>query len=193
MSNRIAILSHKYKFIYIKAHKTAGSSISAALVQHCGKEDRIRAVPKFKQYTNNPLAEGEEVPEDIWSSYYKMTVIRNPWDYLVSLWWWRKYWFKVKLSFDDFVVRQKDHNGRRCYFNKDGSLVCDHYMRFEHLEKDYTDFCEYTGNPLESPLPRLKTFKREDKRHYREYYTKETKDFVSHKFKRFLKVFDYEF
>ena len=35
------IISHKYKFIFIKTSKTAGSSIEAALSNYCGKHDII--------------------------------------------------------------------------------------------------------------------------------------------------------
>ena len=35
------IISHKHKFIFLKTIKTAGTSIQAALEEHCGKDDII--------------------------------------------------------------------------------------------------------------------------------------------------------
>ena len=35
------IISHRYKFIYLKGHKVAGSSLSLALGKFCGSNDSV--------------------------------------------------------------------------------------------------------------------------------------------------------
>ena len=40
------IISHKYKFIFIKLRKTAGTSLEIALSQYCNKDDIITPISK---------------------------------------------------------------------------------------------------------------------------------------------------
>jgi len=40
------IISHKYKFIFLKTQKTAGTSIEIFLSQHCGKDDIITPITR---------------------------------------------------------------------------------------------------------------------------------------------------
>ncbi len=40
------IISHKYKFIFIKTRKTAGSSIQIYLSEHCGQDDIVSTIDR---------------------------------------------------------------------------------------------------------------------------------------------------
>lgn len=95
------IISHEHRFIFIHIHKTAGESITAALLPSLDRQDvvvanrRIRgARPSWKgprsTYANlgkhSTAAEVQAaVPEGLWSSYYKFAVVREPIDRVLSL------------------------------------------------------------------------------------------------------------
>ncbi len=103
------IISHTHKFIFIKSWKTAGTSIEAALSEYCSGED---IVTPLGDYDFNRSGEGEwihkslnagdfkqhdyaqtikdKLPPEIWQTYFKFSIARNPWDRAVSFFFWEK-------------------------------------------------------------------------------------------------------
>lgn len=105
------IISHTQKFIFIKSLKTAGTSIEAALSQHCGGNDVVVPINAFG---HNRDEKGELVhrgmnadeiyrkigqhvdastirsrePTEVWNNYFKFSITRNPWDRALSYFFW---------------------------------------------------------------------------------------------------------
>ena len=122
------IISHKYKYIYLKSSKTAGTSIEIALAKHCGEEDIVTPLDSYSKafdyVTHNYHARNYRkkgyyhhitpdkikriIGPDIWNSYFKFTIVRNPWDLQVSSLWWR---LKAKPKEDfSYYVNKIRHN-----------------------------------------------------------------------------------
>lgn len=92
------IISHKHKFIFIKTRKTAGSTLEALLSPHLDPETDIctgsprDGTPRLNSPTDNGHCSYREAmqyagnPKD----YFVFTVERNPWDKMVSAYWWHK-------------------------------------------------------------------------------------------------------
>jgi hypothetical protein len=103
------IISHSHKFIFIKSHKTAGTSVEAALTEYCSGND---IVTPLLDYSFNRNERGEwihhsmnandfhqhddaltiksKLPAEIWDNYFKFSITRNPWDRAVSFFSWEK-------------------------------------------------------------------------------------------------------
>ena len=105
------IISHSHKFIFIKSLKTAGTSVEAALSQHCGGADVVVPINAFGhnldekgelvhrgmnadevyrkigQHVDAPTIKARE-PAEVWNGYFKFSITRNPWDRTLSYFFW---------------------------------------------------------------------------------------------------------
>lgn len=105
------IISHSHHFIFLKSAKTAGTSVEAALSQHCTGSDIVTPLNDFvhnrdekgefphhamnaDEYRNigqhvHAVTIRDRLPESVWQSYFKFSIARNPWDRVVSLFTWK--------------------------------------------------------------------------------------------------------
>jgi hypothetical protein len=100
------IISHLHKFIFLKPRKVAGTSVEVALARHCGDDDIVTPISAFNpKWDEDQYAHpGKKWPgygrhatlrrvrkqlgQDLWDDYFKFTIIRNPWDLVVSQYHW---------------------------------------------------------------------------------------------------------
>jgi len=205
------IISHEHRFIYIKARKVAGTSVMVALANRCGKNDVISNIcrPSSKidesqhriSRRNCSLTYTHVLPETIrglvtakqWRNYLKICVVRNPWDYYVSRFFHVKRRKNKNIKFKNFLEKTIKFNNEVFYFSKNGSVVPDFFMRFEHLEADYRVLCERLGIPCKLPLPKLKTKIKPEPVSYRKFYQPRQQQMVAESNARTIELFGYSF
>ncbi|MBI3154321.1 MAG: sulfotransferase family 2 domain-containing protein [Burkholderiales bacterium] len=103
------IISHTHRFIFLKSTKTAGTSIEAALSQHCSGDDVVTELGDYRHNRDESgnwvhramnaagfdqeepaLSVRDKLGPRIWQEYFKFSIARNPWDRAVSSFSWHK-------------------------------------------------------------------------------------------------------
>ena len=205
------IISHKYKFIFIKTRKTAGTSLEMYLSQYCGSNDIVTRFgietkghePRNFDGFDDPHISCKEIKSkispEIWNEYYKFTFERNPWDKMVSWFWHQGTVIDIlkDLTFEEFCNKCKDglHTIPTDFekYTIDGKICVDFIGKYENLLEDLNSVCQKLGLPFEPPLPRLKSEFKINKNHYSNFYNESTKKFVQSIFSKEIEHFGYFF
>lgn len=131
--------------------------------------------------------------------YFKFTVVRNPWDRMVSMYHYRlsRKQIPQDTSFNFFVenFRTVFKHGRlnssqaKYIYNENEELLVDYVGRFECLQQTWKEICKKID--LENiALPHLKG---SSHKHYRNYYDNKTKQLVARYFDDDIELFRYSF
>jgi len=208
--------------LFIWLPKTAGSSIYHALRKTRYKCRKLLNAEKngvielpYSDFTNRgavtfshtsiaALIRHGIMQKDFFESSFKFCFVRNPWDRLVSLFFYRQLdqeyenFRKFCLDFKDQAVEPIGlFNARlNSQFNdqvswiidENGRLMVDFIGRFERLEEDFSKICRVLG--VRNRLPHRN---RSNHTNYREYYDKETIAIVRQRYKRDIEFFGYDF
>ena len=203
------IISHKYKFIFIRVPKTASSSLQFVLGKMCGEDDIVTPIlnppiPKhyarnyagFEQHISARVIK-QKVSSEVWDHYFKFCFERNPYDKIVSTYWYRKYTGKYHDSFRQYCLDcsrgiSDFPNGFQLY-SLDNKIIVDFIGRYESLNKDFQHVCEKLGLPFDGQIPKEKSKIRQDNGHYSHYYDSETKEIVRKQYAKEIELFGYSF
>lgn len=134
---------------------------------------------KKKQFYNHMTAKEAKavIDEQVWNTYFKFCVVRNPWDRYISLYHWRNK-SEPRPTISEFINSKAPRVlKKRGYglYTIDGSLAVDFICRFERLSEDLEEFTRKVGIPEKLELPNAKSKYRKDKRHYKDVLTEADK------------------
>jgi len=191
------LISHSHRFIYVKTRKTAGTSVEVYFEPYCRDPERGETVSRRRtpEVSDRGVVSGgsrffwernrvwfnhmpaEEIraalDPETWAGYLKFCVVRNPFDKVVSSFWWRiparersrldeAPFDEVRAAFARWVgspyvsvrarARRKPNEHiptDRPIVAVDGDLGVDEVIRHETLETDMGRVCERLGVPWE--------------------------------------------
>jgi len=204
------LISHKYKFIFIRTRKTAGSSFEKDISKILPKIDVVVPyIPKNTGYHTSffqdpfrkivwkylPLWElyrflpgklryiiygddllwGWHMPathvkkligEEIFNSYFKFCVEREPVDKCISMYWYKKNRYVIfdrrafrGVSWEEYICNPiaVDTN---LWTDEAGDLMVDRILRYENLDEEIRQVARELGIPFEGIKSRIHADKR---------------------------------
>lgn len=213
------LISHKKKFIYTKTHKTAGTSVESYFERYCMKEydwelTGFREMMVSNEgiigyrghnpigklwYNHMPASEiRDKIGSTIWDDYFKFCVVRNPFDRLVSMF----YFINKDIEFDDSIesFRKWIQTGviekeRIKYMEKyiiDDAICVDYFIRYENLLACIKEVCDRIDVPYEPDrIPKFKAGFRDRSIKLIDFYDDKTIKVVEAVYKKELDYFDY--
>jgi len=228
------ILSYRYKFIFIKTAKTAGTSIEVFLAKHCGPQDIVTPIaprvdghqPRNYEGLTNPVPEilerrgkffsalrhtmtshtkfynhmparevKQRVPADVWNSYFKFCVERNPWDKVLSHYNMHAAREGGRLSLDEYLARGRFPINDFRYLDRSRSkIIVDRIVRYEHLLADLGEIFAQLNIPFDGTLGvAAKSDYRADRRPYQEVFNDQQRRIVEKAFAKEIELHGYTF
>jgi hypothetical protein len=120
----------------------------------------------------------------VWDSYFKFCVERNPWDRLISLYYWR-YKSDPRPTISEFIssnaplaLKEKGYE----LYTINGMLAVDKVCQFENLSRDLEEVMKQVGISEKLELPTAKSKSRKDKRNYRDIIGETNKAIIADMF-----------
>lgn len=125
-----------------------------------------------------------------WRGYFKFCIERNPWDKVVSRYFWKHRERENKPDFETFVENDYLESDYDMY-SLDGEVAVDYVGRYESLAESIAEI----GRRLGSPIPELGKSNSGTRkaRDYRSMYTERSHDRVARHFAREIKLLGYTF
>lgn len=131
----------------------------------------------------------------VFDAFRKVTIVRNPWDREVSLYFWKFRASEKRPPFERYVRWPRHRPERKTFelYSIDGIIVADTVLRYETLQDDFSKFTESLGGEA-MELPRAKSnFRPKAKRDFHDFYNPTTRDVVARRYAREIEAFGYEF
>ncbi len=214
------LVSHNYKFIFIKTRKTASTSTEAFLERFCVDPSIMEAyvpehsadevenefgiigsrwrgkVGKRTWFNHKPVSEiKRDLGEALFNSYYKVCNIRNPYDLAVSYYHFMGNKEIDKLRFEAFVRNSSTIHTLKTNTNlwSDNGVYDFDYIRMESLQSDLITFLDKIGCRSKSSFS-LPHFKKSIGRcDYRDYYNPTSRKAVEQIYGKEIELFSYKF
>lgn len=185
------MLLDDFRLVFVHIARTGGTSIEVALAGR----DWWLISPQTKHLSARQIR--VQSGEEKWNRYFKFSVVRNPWDRVVSMFatgWWmgQDRQSDAQAEFEHFIDHLAPHRNEiysSLMYSEIIDEPLDQIIRYEALQEGFDKVCKLIGKP-----PTM--LGREEARarlHYSAYYNGTTRNKVAERFKKDIEDYNYTF
>ena len=213
------MISLRKNFLFVHIPKTGGNSLSSALLRWSedelmthtwhqdGRERFDIGNPGYGTHKHSILTEYRAaLPEDIYAGLFKFSVMRNPWERVISAYFsphrvirlevvggWDRGRFLERLESGKRIVQPLRHFITSHPPPPEGTAALDSeldfLLRYENLEADFAELCDR----IEVPRVALPRYNASERKPYTHYYDAELREIVRRRFAEEIAFGGYEF
>lgn len=193
------IISHEYKYIYIKTLKTAGTTTHRLLEDYLINHDKDIICrgsrnnnPNINNcYSHSTVNETRQIiGDEIFFKYLIIFNLRNPFERLISQYYWKKEKQK-RFNFDNFNDWIRSNDSLKLQNYKILQNILDLKRRedlfviyFEDLKSNFMQLFELFGKEMPNNIPHLLGGIRGDNRNWNNIISDSDIEYIKNKFKR---------
>lgn len=190
------IINHKHKFAFVHIPKTGGTSLTLLLAPHLDKPPARTKGRSWQGLCHNTgLHSGiNKHTADKLKDYFKFTIVRNPYDRLLSM-WRSGYGRPGKKTFEEYcnsVCSRRKHRAfgpQVDYISHDGIVLVDYVARYEQYDAEVTLLMNKWDLSFEQIPHRLNTKNRKNRQ---AVFTKKIADKIYEHMKLDFDTFSYK-
>ena len=219
----MVLVSFQKEFIYTKTNKTAGTSVEVFFEPYClppdgyepahyrGETISDQGIVGFRGpdrpanalwYNHMPAARIRDyLGAEMWEKFFKFCTVRNPFDKLVSMYFFQRGREQGHSDAPEFSQLRRDFLawlkagrfvGDQDKYLIDGAVCVDYFIRYESLLDGLKEVCRKLGIGRDvAELARLKSQSRLADRHFSEFYDEEARRIVAEAYAFELDHFGY--
>jgi hypothetical protein len=149
-----------------------------------------------KFYRHMPAFEvRKRVPRDVWNSYFKFCVERNPWDKVLSHYYMHATRERGSLSLDGYLARRRFPINNFRYTDRSGEkIIVDRILRYETLTAELSEVFSQLNIPFGGTLGvAAKSEYRTDRRPYQQVFNDDQRRIVEKAFANEIELHGYRF
>tara|TARA_R110000744_G_scaffold243692_1_gene360636 strand:+ start:406 stop:1014 length:609 start_codon:yes stop_codon:yes gene_type:complete len=192
-------------FLFMHIPKTGGTSVSHVLQNHM-----LFKGSELKMHTDHKtLLQWSKIIGNKFNKLFKVTCIRNPFSFMVSLYNFARYlqpesiWYESSRKgfnyFTEYFCSSKESFNYMDYIQVDNKICVDFFIRLENLKEDLEEMFREIANRNLISLDTLQNTEtipimvKGKTVNYRSYYDEATAELVQNKFKKEIELFKYNF